>query len=178
MFFEPIPKIDYKFDNKVKSVTNIVYAVNPVDDLYNDRFFDIMIIGDERPEELSEKLYNDPSYYWTLLYVNRISNPYMDWVKTTDMMEEYCRSKYGEDNIFKPHTFIDTTTGQVLVGVDFDRAVKTLEDTGETPMNLRMVNNYEYEHNINDQKRKIRFVPVNKLLLFVDRYESAMRVRV
>ena len=92
MFFQFMPTVDYDFGNRdIKEVENIVIAVNPVDDIYSNRYFDNKIIGDETPEAISESLYRDPAYYWNILYVNRVVNPFTEWVKTSEELEEAMR---------------------------------------------------------------------------------------
>lgn len=177
MFFEFMPVINYDFDGENKQVENIVIAVNPVDDIYSDRYFDKKIIGDETPEEISNDMYRDPLYYWNLLYVNKIVNPFTDWVKNTTELEEYCIRKYGSENLFKPKYFIDVQTNQILVGVDEDKVYKFMEENNnEVPINIKKITNYEYEQRENDKKRQIRYVPTSKLLSFNDNFETAMRL--
>lgn len=179
MFFKYIPLINYDFGERdIKQVENLVIAVNPVDDIYDDRFFDNKIIGTESPEEISEQLYNkDPEQYWNLLYVNRVVNPFNDWVKSSAEIEEYCLIKYKtKEEMFKARYFIDLRTGQQLVGVDEDKMHALIDNGEDLPVYIQKITNYEYEQRVNDKKRSIRFVPESRLLAFNDRFETAMRI--
>lgn len=179
MFFKFMPNVDYEFDNKeIKKVENIVIAVNPVDDIYNKQYFDTKVLSGQTPEEVSEELYRDPEYYWNILYVNKIVNPFTDWVKSSEEFEEYCMLKYGsKENLFKTKYFIDIRNKQILVGVDEDNVYKYMdENDGETPIYIQKITNYEYEQRENEKKRTIRYVPTSKLLSFNDTFETAMRL--
>lgn len=179
MFFQFMPSINYDFGKRdIKSVENIVIAVNPVDDIYTSRYFDTKIIGDESPEAISENLYKDPDYYWNLLYVNKVVNPFTQWVKNSDELEEYCLIKYKtQDKLFAPRYFIDLRDNQILVGVDEDKIYEYMEDNdGETPIYIQVITNYEHERRENDKLRSIRYVPESNLLAFNDAFETAMRI--
>lgn len=179
MFFKFIPSINYDFGNRdVKEVENIVTAVNPVDDIYNDRYFDIKIISDETPEALSEELYRDPEYYWNLLYINRVINPFTEWVKSSEELEDFCLIKYKtKEEMFAVKYFIDVRTEQILVGIDEDKIFKYMEENdGETPIYIQKITNYEYEQRQNEKLRTIRYVPESSLLSFNDRFETAIRM--
>lgn len=179
MFFRFMPVIDYDFGNRnIKQVENIVIAVNPVDDIYSNRYFDKRVITDESAESLSEELYRDPEHYWNLLYVNRVVNPFTNWVKNTSELEEYCMIKYKtKENMFAVHHFIDVRNNQILVGIDEDAAYKYMEDNdGDLPIYILKITNYEYERRENDKRRTIRYVPESNLLSFNDKFETAMRI--
>lgn len=177
MFFESMPYVEYQFGKKdIKKVENIVISVNPVDDIYSARYFDQRIIGIETPEELSEKLYRDPQYYWNLLYVNKVVNPFTDWVKSSEEMEEFCNIKYG-DKIHDAKYFIEVATKQILVGVDEDKVYKYMEENdGQVPLGVIKITNLEFEQKENERRRTIRYVPESKLLSFNDTFETAMRI--
>lgn len=177
MFFEILPEIDYKFEKKdIRKVENIVLAVDPVDSVYDLTYFDSMVLGEQTPEELSNELYQDTQYYWVLLYVNKIVNPYTDWVMSRSSLDEYCIRKYGgEENTLKPKEFINLITKLVAVGVEHDKLQEEYESTGKVPTGYNMITNYEYEQRINDEKRYIYYVPRNSLVNFVDRFQTALR---
>jgi hypothetical protein len=175
MFFENIPQVNYNIDGDIYNMENITISVNPVDDLYNDRYFDVITIQEQTPEELSDELYKNPMYHWVLLYVNRIVNPFDEWVIPIEALDEYCINKYGsQEALLEPNYFYDVVSDQVLVGVDFTKALEHWQLNKEPPDGVNVVTNLEYEQRLNDKKRVIRVVPPRKLLSFVDAYQSAM----
>ena len=176
MYFKFYPTINYKIDGEYKEMLNIVLSNNAVDDIYNDQYFDTMVIEEQTPEELSFDLYRDTQYYWVLLYVNKIVNPYEDWVISSELLEDYCKGKYGsKEAMLQPKYFTDTTTKQIIVGVEEERVLEEWKATEIVPIGYDMTTIYEYEQAINDKKRYIRYVPVSKILSFVDRFETAIK---
>lgn len=176
MYFKFYPVINYKVDGEYKEMTNLVLSNNAVDDIYNDQYFDTMVIQEQTPEELSFDIYGDTQYYWVLLYVNKVVNPYEDWVISTEMMEEYCKDKYGSvEAMLSPKYFTKIEDKQIIVGVEEDRVMQEWLDTGNVPVNYAMTTIFEYEQAMNDRKRYIRYVPVSKLLSFVDQFETAIK---
>lgn len=178
MFFEFMPSVNYQFGSKeIKEVENIVISVNPVDEIYSNRYFDNKMIGGETPEEIAVELYRDPGYYWNLLYINKIINPFTEWVKDASELEEYCLRKYGSnENLTSPKYFTDIATKQILVGVAEDAVYKYMEENdGELPLGVYKTTHYEYEQMLNDERRNIRYVPPQNLLSFNDTFETAMR---
>lgn len=57
---------------------------------------DYLIEGSDRPELVSWKLYDEPQYYFVLLILNDIYDPYHDWVKTQDAVHLYTQYKYKD----------------------------------------------------------------------------------
>lgn len=52
------------------------------------------ITNSPRPELLSYKLYGTTEYYWVLLMVNEIYDPFYDWILSDEAVHEYSNQKY------------------------------------------------------------------------------------
>lgn len=52
------------------------------------------ITGSPRPELLSYQLYSNTGYYWILLMLNNIYDPYYDWVMSEEAVQQYAAIKY------------------------------------------------------------------------------------
>lgn len=48
----------------------------------------------ESPMEVSSKLYNTPIYYWVLMQINNVINPYTDWYMNNLHLRNYTIKKY------------------------------------------------------------------------------------
>ncbi|QHJ78976.1 MAG: hypothetical protein [Caudoviricetes sp.] len=57
---------------------------------------DYMIEGSDRPELVSWKLYNDSQYYWVLLMLNAIYDPYHGWIKSQEAVHQSSEYRYKE----------------------------------------------------------------------------------
>ncbi len=54
------------------------------------------IIGDERPDQVAEKIYGDSSLDWVVLLSNNVHNVYEEWPKTQYALDKHLLEKYGD----------------------------------------------------------------------------------
>ena len=52
------------------------------------------IRGNPRPETLSHMLYGTVNYYWVILLINNIYDPYYDWIQSDQTIHEKSEQKY------------------------------------------------------------------------------------
>ena len=57
-------------------------------------FTQYTIVNNERPDNVSQKFYDDPQYDWVVMMTNNIVNIYDEWPMTEDELYKYCVSKY------------------------------------------------------------------------------------
>ena len=107
IMFEYFPKIQYGFSGGTFEVTDIFKFIN-VNFNENSIFVQTKLPG-ERPDQLSNRLYNDPQYYWSLFLVNGIKNPLRQWAQTQQSYINQIESEYAgweyqfaNTSIFKP----------------------------------------------------------------------------
>ena len=67
------------------------------EDIFNDItvFNKYFIRGDERPDNVAKKLYDDENLDWVILITNNILNVQSEWPIPTRLYEEYLLDKYG-----------------------------------------------------------------------------------
>lgn len=59
------------------------------------------IRGEERPDQVADEIYDDPSLDWVVLLSNNIQNVYEEWPKTQTAFDSYLLQKYGSyENIY------------------------------------------------------------------------------
>lgn len=59
-----------------------------------------MIVGDERPEQVAEKIYGDPELDWVILLTNNILNVQEQWPLNLDSFNKYLIDKYGSEDAY------------------------------------------------------------------------------
>lgn len=69
------------------------------------------IIGEERPEQVAEKIYGSPEYDWVVLISNNILNVRTEWPLSDGEISTYLDRKYTEQELQSPHHY---ETTQVL----------------------------------------------------------------
>lgn len=140
------------------------------------------IKGSPRPEMLSYQLYGDPHYYWVLLLINKIYDPYYDWVTDDDSVHEYARQKYqyvGGVNKIAYHqndagerfwNVVEYPTGSGKWYDINDKDHSHLQYTGS----MIPVTRIEAELDDNNKKRVVKIVNPSDIVHFVDSLRSLM----
>jgi hypothetical protein len=74
MYFQRFPFVNYKFgDNEADTIfPNISVYIDLIDQIKNDVAFyeKYTILDGDRPDVVSQKLYDTPDYHWTFFYMN------------------------------------------------------------------------------------------------------------
>ena len=78
------------------------------------------IRGDERPDEIAKRFYNDPSLDWVVLLSNNIQNYYDEWPKSQVAFDKHVLDKYGSyENLYSVHHYetqkVTTRDGHTIV---------------------------------------------------------------
>tara|TARA_R100000231_G_scaffold64798_1_gene52309 strand:+ start:1705 stop:2370 length:666 start_codon:yes stop_codon:yes gene_type:complete len=176
-YFSYLPNLDYvnriPSDQNISSYTevkNLFKRVKLSSSLFQDltNFTKYQIVGDERPDNVSFKLYDTPNYDWIILLSNNIINIQDEWPMSNRTFELYMNKKYGVTNYDNIHHYesieVKDSSNSFTVlkkGLEvpsdysitfFDGALgkeSTITDTNVG------VTNYEYESRIQDDKRSI-----------------------
>ena len=172
-YFKNLPNIlypslrkDKRWSHDYTLIKNLFkYAKIPDDvlDIYT-AFEYYQILGDDRPDNVAEKYYNNSGLDWIILITNNIQNVREDWPLPQANFYNYLYEKYTETELeqirhyetievknSKNHTILKSG---IIVPQNFtiryaDEGV--IEETN--PVNA--ISNLEYEVKINDEKRSI-----------------------
>lgn len=195
-YFRQVPNFDYVSRlSGSKNISDYVQVKNLFkraklrqDIIGNLEFFEnYTIIGDERPDNVANKFYDDPTLDWIILLSNNILNIQDEWPMTQRAFDEYLLEKYGTyQNIYATHHYESTevrnSSGVIMVPaglrVPQDYSVKfydfNIGGYTEVPNVAREVTNYEYEDLIQDKKRTILVLKSDLLRLVLDDIERVM----
>ena len=117
-YFRQVPDFDYVSrlpDAKIGDyiqVKNLFKKGKLRADIFQDlSFFEkYKITGDERPDNVAYKVYNDSTLDWVVLLSNNIVNIQSEWPLTQQSFDEYLLSKYGNyDNVYAGIHHYETT---------------------------------------------------------------------
>ena len=114
----------------------------------------------ETPEILADKIYGDVNLHWVLLVINEIIDPRFDWPMEENVLYNYIENKYGTDNMYAVHHYINN---------DGDVVHSSYALGAKTP-----VSNFEYEVALNESKRRINVLKPIYVSAFVKSFERAM----
>lgn len=122
----------------------------------------IRIRSNPRPDLLSTQVYGTPDYWWMILLMNETVDGWNDWPKDPDELRSWAEEKY--DDPFQVRHYEDPVSGKkyfdvIRVGDEwFDAGdpggIQPPVATGD----LKAVSYLEYEDELNDELRKMKFV--------------------
>jgi len=122
------------------------------------------VIDGERPEDIAFLVYGDAGLYWIILYLNeRLSVD--DWVMTSNQLENYIEQKYGINKIYAIHHYETTSSSELGKGVWVNSG---------TPFSVA-ITNFDYENQLNEQKRKIKLIKPRYIQQVLAEYYKAVK---
>jgi len=196
-YFSYLPNFDYV--NRIPSeqnissyteVKNLFKRVKLSSSLFQDltNFTKYQIVGDERPDNVSYKLYDTPNYDWIILLSNNIINIQDEWPMSNRTFELYMNKKYGVTNYDGIHHYesieVKDSSNNFTVlkkGLEvpsdysvtfFDGALG--KESTITNTNVG-VTNYEYESKIQDGKRNIFILRSNLIQTVIKDIKKLMK---
>jgi hypothetical protein len=179
-YFRYLPNFDYvsrlpdaKNIGDYVQVKNLFRRAKINEELFqNINFFTkYKIVGDERPDNVAYKIYDDQYLDWLVLLANNIINVEEEWPLSQQSFYNFMLSKYGSETAFNnPHHYetvqVKDSNGRTILkaGLEvpsnysityFDSGLNQVVTNTNT---TTMVTNYEYEDKIQDNKRNIYVV--------------------
>jgi hypothetical protein len=146
-------------------VKNLFRRAKIRDDFFQNAttFTKYKIIGEERPEQIAEKLYGSSTYDWVVLISNNIINLRTEWPLSDSEFSDYLERKYTEAELAQPHHYETTAVidsrGKLIIPagkiVDSNFSITYYDGLSVTKNPVKMVSVYEYEIQQNDKKRNI-----------------------
>tara|TARA_B100001769_G_scaffold239649_1_gene206198 strand:+ start:239 stop:823 length:585 start_codon:yes stop_codon:yes gene_type:complete len=174
-YFSNFPKILYDIDGTNSTAPEFSTAVNL---LIRNKLREVVkgdisiyypyVIPEEvrRPDVLSQNVYGDVSFTWTIFLVNNILDPLWQWPMDSRVFESYLTRKYGSVGASKitVHHYEYTWQERVeatgtsdpipaqKLEVDYDTYLGINEDFRE------VIYNFEYEETKNEANREISLI--------------------
>lgn len=154
-----------------KTVKNLFKRGKLREDIFgNLQFFEkYKIIGNERPDNVAFKFYEDETLDWIVLLSNNILNIQTEWPLEQNAFEDYLLEKYGSFQNINATRYYETIEVKNANGITIiPEGLRVSSSTFSTSYfddNLgrkvtasnitREVTNYQYEQKIEDDKRNI-----------------------
>lgn len=118
-YFKQVPNFEYAaFDLERNSISDYTTVKNLFkrakirEDIFQNisYFQKYTIRGDERPDQVADYFYKDPTLDWLILTSNNINNVYDEWPKTQYAFNEHLLQKYGSyENLYSGIHHYETT---------------------------------------------------------------------
>ena len=198
-YFRNIPNFEYvnrtkdgQFISNYTQVKNFFKKGRMREDIFQDLtiFEKYNIKGDDRPDNVANEIYGDPTLDWVVLTSNNIVNIYNEWPLSQQVFEDYILDKYGTyEKLDETHHYesneIKDSTGLIIfpkgVQVSAAQSVSFYEPTRDEQVTVnpvsKAVTNYQYEEEINNKKRRIFLLKPSYLNVVFDDLEEMMEYK-
>ena len=149
-------------------------------------FEKFLVVGDDRPDNVAEKVYGDSQLDWVVLISNNILNVRDEWPMSQYDFQRYMNNKYDPEQLNQIHHYetVDVRDEEdilILQGgmvVDANFTFKYSQDGDNYSLSgsqiLKSFTYYEYETKRNDKKRDIYVVRSNYLDMIIDDMRQIM----
>ena len=144
------------------------------------------ILDNQRPEVVASSLYGDPELDWVILITNNITNVRDQWPLCNNDLCNYMIDKYDTEEALSNIHHYETTEVKdeydrlvvpsgLQVDSNFTVTYTKFDNTLSTISPVKQVTNYEYETNINEEKRKIRVLKPAYLSVVITDLRNIMK---
>ena len=144
------------------------------------------ILDNQRPEVVASSLYGDPELDWVILITNNITNVRDQWPLNNNDLYNYMIDKYDTEEALSNIHHYETTEVKdeydrlvvpsgLEVDSNFTVTYTKFNNTVSTVSPVKQVTNYEYETNINEEKRKIRVLKPAYLSVVITDLRNIMK---
>ena len=198
-YFRNLPEFDYvnrtergRSEVDYSIVKNFFKRGKLREDIFQDlTFFTKYIIeGDDRPDNVADKVYNDPTLDWVVLLSNNITNVQSEWPLSQADFHVYVTGKYDEETLYSGiHHYesreVKTTDNSIIIPagqrVGVAQSVSYYDDAlGQhvraTDVALP-VTNFTHEEKLNNDKRNIFVLKSSYLNIVFDDLEEIMEYK-
>jgi len=195
-YFRYLPEVDYvnrlpdaKIGDYIK-VKNLFKKGKLRDDIFQDLSFftKYKIVGNDRPDNVAFEVYDDASLDWVILLCNNILNVQTEWPMEQNNFDAYMLDKYGDYDTFYSgiHHYetieVRNSDGFLIVPaglqVQSDYTVSFYDVRSDSQVDARNiivpVTNYEYEINLEENKRNIFVLKQEYLGIILNDMEEIM----
>jgi len=191
-YFNKVPNFEYVSrlpDANISdyiNVKNLFKRITLRQDIYQDLSFftKYKIIGDDRPDNVAFDVYGRSDLDWIILTSNNIINIQSEWPMPQLNFDAYLLEKYGTyENLNNTHhyetTEIKNSDDVIIVQkglrVESDYSITYFDESGMVTENpVKEITNYQYENQLNDDKRNIFVLKTLYLNVIIDDLDELM----
>ena len=198
-YFRRLPNLDYPSLLKNReSNTDFIQTKNLFrrtkirEDLFANfmQFDKYEIVGDERPDNVSEKVYGRDDLDWVVLLSNNIIDINNEWPLSQLQLNRFLSDKYTPQELVSIHHYetleLRDNKNQLIlpagIVVDEDFNLEYLSGGQVKSTNslvdgrpVKAVTFYDYENDLNDKKRNINVLKPELLGIFIRDFERIMK---
>ena len=200
-YFSQLPDFEYvnrtedgKRISDYTQVKNLFKRGKLREDIFQETTFfeQYQIQGDDRPDNVAQKVYGDAALDWVVLLSNNIINLYEEWPLPQSSFDAYVLEKYDNDynklyNGVHHYESNEVTNSQGVVifpkgiRVGAAQSVSYFDEVDNQQVTVnpvsKKITNYDYETKLNDDKRNIFLLKGMYLNIVYDDIDKMMRYK-
>ena len=193
-YFNKVPNFEYVSRLPDANISDYIPVKNLFkkgalrEDIFQDlaTFTKYIVSGDKRPDNVAFEFYDDSSLDWLVLASNNIVNVKTEWPMSQLEYNQYLLDKYGSyEKINEVHHYetVEIRNGDNVIMVqkglkvasDYSITYFDSRDGGlVTKYPVKTVTNYEYEEQLQDERRNIFLLKPQYLSIALDDLELIM----
>lgn len=192
-YFSKVPNLDYVSRLPDASISDYITVKNFFkrgklrDDIFQELAFftKYQIQGDDRPDNVAFNVYGDSRLDWVVLSSNNIVNIQTEWPMKQYDFDVYLLDKYGSyENLNDVHHYetyevVDPNDGIIIVQaglrVPSNYSMEYFDGVNQRKLSpVKEVTNYEYEENLQKDRRNIFLLKQRYLNIILDDLEDIM----
>ena len=198
-YFRKLPNLNYPSLLKTREsntdfvqTKNLFRRVKVREDLFANfmQFDKYKIVGDERPDNVAQKVYDNDDLDWIILLSNNIVDLNNEWPLTQFQLNEFLNEKYSPQELVSIHHYetleLRDSKNQLIlpagIVVDENFNLEYLSGGQIKSTNslvdgrpVKAVTFYDYENDLNDKKRNINVLKPELLGIFIRDFERIMK---
>ena len=201
-YFRRLPNLDYpsllkdrESNTDFIQTKNLFRRAKVREDLFANfmQFNKYKIIGDERPDNVAEKVYGNSNLDWVVMMSNNIIDINNEWPLTQFQLNSFLDDKYTPQELVSIHHYetleLRDNKNQLIlpaglvVDADFSLEYFSGGQIKSTNMSaafgdarpVKAVTFYDYENSLNDKKRNINVLKEEFLGLFLKDFKKIMK---
>ena len=198
-YFRRLPNLDYpsllkdrESNTDFVQTKNLFRRAKVREDLFANfmQFDKYEVVGDERPDNVSERMYGRDDLDWVVLLSNNIIDINNEWPLSQLQLNRFLADKYTPQELVSIHHYetleLRDSKNQLILPaglvVDEDFNLEYLSGGQIKSTNslvqgrpVRAVTFFDYENDLNDQKRTINVLKRDFLGIFLKDFERIMK---
>ncbi len=193
-YFKKVPNFEYVSRLPDANISDYIPVKNLFkkgalrEDIFQDLAFftKYQVQGNDRPDNVAFKVYNDSSLDWLVLAANNVVNVKTEWPMTQLEYDQYLLDKYGSyEKVNEVHHYetVEQRNGRNVIVVPkglrvaSDYSITYFDDRDGglvTKYPVKTVTNYDYEESLQENRRNIFILKARYLPIVLDDLEDIM----
>jgi len=158
-YFEHFERVKYNNVDTVNIMNSVIARYKPFRS--TSLFYFYTLLDGEKVEDVSYKIYETIQYWWIILAINNIIDPYHDWMMGSQELESFMEGKYGDD-LYGVHHFINVDNdGRTEDGYNSQKWQNLIDNGQELPLHIQPISNREYEIIENEKNRNVKVISID-----------------